>query len=124
MRSDGRLALDDPLGEGAAGPTGRGDPDRVEAGCDEEAGQLGRLAEEELVVGREALGSVVELADPRLRERRDPVHRTVHQDLEVLPVLVEQRELERVRDLRPATTQGLATGSKPPTSRPPTSSLT
>ena len=59
----------------------------------------GRLAEDELVVRREALGPVVELADPGLLEGRDAEHRALHQQREVVPVLLEQLELERVGDL-------------------------
>ena len=60
--------------------------------------QSGRLPHQELVVGRERLGTVVELADPGVREGGDPPHRLVHEHREVLPVLVEELELERVRD--------------------------
>ena len=90
---------DDPLGQRPAGPARGGDADRVEARRDEEVAHLRRLAQDELVVGGEALRSVVELAYPRLRQRRDAQHRAVHQHGEVLPVLLEQLELERVGDL-------------------------
>lgn len=48
--------------------------------------------------GVKALGAVVELADPRLGQDRETVDRALHEHLEVLPVLVEERELEGVRD--------------------------
>ena len=95
-----RLAVDDPLGQRSAGPARRRDADRVEAGPDEVAGQPGRLAQQELVVGREALGTVVELADPDVLQGGDALDGSVHEDREVVPVLVEELELERVRDLR------------------------
>ncbi len=91
-----RLARHDPLGQRPSRATGRRDADRVEARADEEAGQLGRLAEQELVVGSERLRAVVELPDPGLLERGDPEQRLVHQHREVLPVLREQLELEGV----------------------------
>ena len=92
-----RLALDDPLGEGPAGAATRRDPDRVEPGPDEEAPQIGRLAQDELVVGREALRAVVQLLQSGVLEGRDPVDGRFHQDAEVVPVLLEELELERVR---------------------------
>ena len=94
-----RLALDDPLGQRSPRSPGRGDADRVETGADEEPGDPRHLAEEELVVRREALGPVVELAHPGLGQHREPVDRAAHEDLEVFPVLVEQLELKRVGDL-------------------------
>ncbi len=94
-----RLPGDDPLGERTSGPTGRGDADRVEAGADEEAAQRRRLAEQELVVGGERLRAVVELADPGVLQRRDPAYGLVHQHREVVPVLLEELELERVRQV-------------------------
>ena len=86
----------DPFGQRAPGAAGGRDADRVEAGGDEEVPQLRRLAEDELVVRGEALRAVVEHLDPGLGEHRDPRDRAVHQDREVIPVLVEQLELERV----------------------------
>ena len=44
-------------------------------------------------------GPVVELPDPRLGQHRDAVHGLVHQHREVLPVLVEELELEGVRQV-------------------------
>ena len=93
-----RLALDDPLGQRAPRAAGGRDADRVEAGPDEEPVEPGRLPHEELVVGRERLGPVVELADAGVGEGRDPQQRLVHEHREVVPVLLEELELERVRD--------------------------
>ena len=59
----------------------------------------GDSPEDELVVGREALGPVVELADAGALEHGQAVHGALHEHREVLPVLVEQLELEGVRDL-------------------------
>lgn len=102
---------------------GRRNPDRVEASSDEEPLDPRDRAEEELVVRCEALRPVVELADADVGEDGQPMDRTAHEDLEVLPVLVEQLELERVgqlvwRDPR------LGDRFETPTSSPPTSSLT
>ena len=92
-----RLALDDPFGEGPSGTASRRDPDRVEPGPDEEALQVWRLAQDELVVGREALRAVVQLLQPGVLKDGDPVHRRFHEDAEVVPVLLQELELERVR---------------------------
>ncbi len=91
-----RLPLGDPLGQRPPGSARGCDADGVEAGPDEEVPQLRCLAEDELVVRGEALRAVVEHLDPGLGQRRDPLYRTVHQDLEVVPVFVEQLELEGV----------------------------
>ncbi len=96
---DRGLAIDDPLGQGPTRAAGRRDPDRVEAGADEETPDGRRLAEDELVVRREALGAVVELPDTGVAQCRYAHEGTVHQDREVVPVLVEQLELEGIRDL-------------------------
>ena len=93
-----RLAGDDPFGESASGTAGAGDTDRVEAGGEEQAGQLGRLAEDVLVVGREALRAVDERLDPGPLQRRHPRQRAFHDRPEMLPVLVQQREREAVGD--------------------------
>ena len=48
-----RLAAHDPLGDGLARPAAAGDAEGVEPGCDEEAVQAGRFAQDEVTVGRE-----------------------------------------------------------------------
>ena len=60
------LAADDPLGQRPASPTRRRNADGVEASSNEEISKFGCLTENELVVGGERLGSVVELLDPSL----------------------------------------------------------
>jgi hypothetical protein len=62
-----RFALHDPLGERLACAAGRGDAHRVEAAADVEVGKARRRADDEVVVGSERLGAVVELLDLRLR---------------------------------------------------------
>src|SRR5712692_9732784 len=91
-----RVAVDDPVGQRLARAARRGDADRVETGGDEEVPQLRRLAEDELVVRGEALRPVVQLLHAGRGQDRDPLDRAFHQDGEVLPVLGEQLELERV----------------------------
>jgi hypothetical protein len=95
----GRLAFDDPLGERTPGAPGGRDAHRVEPRADEEPTHLRRLAEEELVVRGEALGAVVELPDAGLLQGRNPEQCAVHEHREVVPVLLEQLELEGMRDL-------------------------
>ncbi len=99
VRSIVGLAADDPLRQRPARSAGGGDADRVEAGRDEEVADLGRLAQDELVVRGEALRPVVELLDAGGVQRGDAQQRVLHQNGEVVPVLVEQLELERVGDL-------------------------
>ena len=67
----GRLAARDPLGERLAGAAAGRDAERVEAAADVEALELGRLAEDEVAIGREALRPVDQLLDAGLGERRD-----------------------------------------------------
>jgi hypothetical protein len=95
----GRRTVDDPLRQRPPGAAGRGDAHRVEAGADEEVRALGRLAQDELVVRGEALGPVVELLEPGVFEIRNSQQRVLHEDLEVLPILLEELEFERVGDL-------------------------
>src|SRR6202044_921857 len=89
---EARLPLADPLGQGLARAARRRDAYRVEAGTNEEVPKLRSLAKDELVIRGEALRPVVELLDPGFGERGDPRDRALHQDREVLPVLVEQPE--------------------------------
>ena len=89
-----RLALHDPLGERLARASGRRDAHRVEAAADPDVLQSGRRAEDEVVVRGERFGTVVELLDLRGLERRDAVDRVFHQDLERIPVVRQQLELE------------------------------
>ena len=107
-----RVALDDPLGQGPARAARRGDADRVEAGRDEEVVYLRRFAQEELVVRGEALRAVVELLDAGLGQGRDPADGAVHQDGEVVPVLLQELELERVGQ-RVGCDPGLGLGLEP-----------
>ena len=59
-------AVDDPVGEHFAGTAGRLNADGVEAAREEQALQLGRLAEQVTIVGRERLGAVEEQLDAGL----------------------------------------------------------
>ena len=59
-----RLAGRDPLGERLAGAAAGRDAERVEAGADVEAAQLRRLAEDEVAIGREALGPLISCLTP------------------------------------------------------------
>ena len=68
----GGRSVDDPLGQCPPRPARRGDADRVEPGSDEEVGALRRLAEDELVVRREALRAVVELLETGALQGWDP----------------------------------------------------
>ena len=95
-----RLAAGDPLRDQAARAARVRDAGRVEARADEVAADLGRLAQDEVAVAGEALRPVEEHLDLRGLEARRAVDRVLHQDLELVPVLRQQLELEAVRDRR------------------------
>ncbi len=94
----GRFARHDPLGERASGAARRGDAERIEAAADVEACELRRLAEDEVAVGRERLRAVDQLLDARPLERRYAQQSLLHQRLEVIPVRIEQGEVEAIGD--------------------------
>ena len=70
---------------------------------------LGRLAEDEVAVRRERLRPVDHLLDAGLVERRDAHHRRGQVLLEMIPVVVEELELEIAPARRRAT--GFGSGS-------------
>ena len=82
-----------------AGPAGERHPRGVESGQHEVVIELRSQAHDEVVVGREALRAVIELLDAGVLHHRDPVHGVAQQDVELAPVLGQQLELERFRDL-------------------------
>ncbi len=93
------LALDDPLGGGAAHPRGSGDAVCAEPRGHEQARDLG-LAEDEVVVGREGLGAVDEAVDLHGLQRRDQRERALGDRLEPRPLLLQQAVVEVLRDRR------------------------
>src|SRR4029077_16153626 len=112
---EARLTLDDPIRPRPPGAARGRDAHGVEACPHEEVPQFWSLTENELVVWGEALRAVVELLDAGLGEHRYPRYRAVHEDCEVVPVLVEQPELERVGQLvRGDPWLGLPLESPPP----------
>ena len=118
---DRRIAADDPFGDQAPGAAGVGDTCRIEAGAHEVTVELRRFAEDEIAVQGEALRSVEQHLHLRGLEAGRAVYRVRHQDLELIPILGQQLEFEALGNR--GTFHGLATGSKPPITRPPTSSL-
>ena len=93
-----RLAAHDPFGERLAGPAPGGDAVGVEAGAEVKLFDLGRLAEDEVAVGGEGLGAVEHILDPGALERRHARERLLHERLEVVPVVVQQRIVEALGD--------------------------
>ena len=93
-----RFAAHDPLGERLAGPAAGGDAVGVEAGADVEVCNLGRLAKDEVAVGGEGFGAVEHILDPGPLERRHARERLLHERLEVVPVVVQQRIVEALGD--------------------------
>ena len=92
-----RLALGDPFGEHHAGAAARRDAEGVEAGADIDAAHLGGFAEDEVPVGGEALRAVDELLDAGRLHGRHAAHGELEQRLEMLEVVLEQLELEILR---------------------------
>ena len=88
-----RLALEDPLGHHAADPAGAREAVRAEAGRDEQPAHLA-LAQAELVVGGERLGSVDQAGDCDLVHHRHALARVGRDLLEARPVLLQQAAVE------------------------------
>ena len=88
-----RLALGDPLRHQLAHPARAREAVGAEAGGDEEAAH-GRLAEQELAVGRERLRAVDQLRDRHLVHHRHAAARVDRDLLEAVPVLLEQAAVE------------------------------
>src|SRR6476659_3185971 len=97
---DRRIAADDPFGHQPAGTAGVGDAGGVEASADEVTPELGRLAQNEIAVQREALRSVQQHFYLRGFQAGRAMYRIAHQDLELIPILAQQLELEAVRNGR------------------------
>ncbi len=102
-----RLAADDPFGEQLARAAAVGDAGGVESRGDEIIAHLGRLAEDEIAVRREALRAVEKRFHARFLQRRHPVDGVRHQRLELVPVFGQQLELEFLRDAVHAPGLGL-----------------
>ena len=93
------FAAHGPFGEGPAGAAARGDAEGVEAGADIHVGAFGRGTEDEIAVGREAFGAVDHLADAGGLEGRNARHGLFEVLGEMVPVVVEELELEGARDI-------------------------
>ena len=94
----GRRAARHPLGERHARPATGGYTEGIEARADEHAPDLGRLAEDEVAVGREAFGTVDERLDARFFHGRHTADGELKDRLEMIEVIVEELELEAVRN--------------------------
>ena len=102
------IALDDPVGHDPPHAAGAGDTVGAEAAGDEEAPDLGRLAEDELAVRGEGLGAVDQAHDLRAADRRHAAHRALHQRREALPVGRQEPVVEVARDPVEPPRRGLA----------------
>ena len=89
-----RLPFEHPFGERPADAAAARHAHGVHTATEEEPAKLGRLAEQETVVGGETLGAVQQHARLGVMQRRDAVQRPFHDRLEVVPVLVQQVEGE------------------------------
>ena len=95
---DARVAVHDPVGHDAADATAAENSDRVEARSDEVVVELGRLADDGLEVGREALGPAEEFLDARLEGDGHAAHRLLQVGPHAVPVGRDLAEGEVVRD--------------------------
>ncbi len=95
-----RLAADDPFRDQPARPARIGDSRRVEPRADKIARDFRRLAQNEIAVAGETLGAVQQHLDFCGLETGRAVDRVFHQDLELVPVLRKQLELEVVGNTR------------------------
>ena len=87
------FAGEDPLGDQLAHAAGAGQAVGAEAGRHEKSADL-RLAEAELVVGRERLRAIDQASDLDVLHVRDPAGRVARQFFEPRPVLLEQAAVE------------------------------
>src|SRR5207248_7246035 len=104
---EARLPIDDPFRHRPAHPPGTGDPVGAESGRDKEPANA-RLAEDELVVGREGLRSIDQLDDIAVLERGDPLDGVLRKWFEARPVLREQTIVEIAGDAVEAPGGGIA----------------
>ena len=86
---DGRLALDDPLGQLPPGAARRRDAEAVPFGQPEIL-DAPRRPDDRVAVRRVGDGAVVDLLDPHFGERRHPVHRGLDVRHEAVDVFLEQ----------------------------------
>ncbi len=93
-----RVALVDPLGDGAAGAGGPGDAHRVHAAGHEEIGHQRRFAQHEGVVRGEALRADLEMPDLGRLQVRKALETAFHERFELGPVLGQLGELPDFRD--------------------------
>src|SRR5438094_6247156 len=94
---EARLAVDDPFRHRLAHPPGTCDPVGTEAGRDKEPANA-RLAEDELVVGREGLRSIDQLDHIAVLERGDALDGVLRKRFEARPVFGQQAIVEIAGD--------------------------
>ena len=114
-------AVDDPVREHAAEAAAGEDADRVEPRGDEVVLQLGRLADDRLQVGREALRAAEELPHAGLERDRARAASPSRRTGPCGPSRAGSRRTRSPRARR-STFHGAQTGSNRPIIRPPTSS--
>ena len=93
---EGRRPLGDPFGKRHSGPAARGNPERVEACTDKEPRLFRRLAEDEIAIGREALGAIDQLLDTCRLQGGHTRQGAFHHRREMVEIAVEQLEGKRV----------------------------
>src|SRR5437762_2882605 len=89
-----RFAVDDPFRDQPAGATCVRNAGRIETGANEIAAELGRFAQNEITVKREAFRTVQKELDLGGLETRRTVNGVLHQDFELIPIFRQQLEFE------------------------------
>src|SRR5262249_56392018 len=93
---EGWLTVGDPFGKRHAGAAAGRDAEGVKASAHKDAANLGRLAEDEIAIRREAFRAVDEFLDARPLHSRNPADGELEQRLEMLEVIFEKLELKAV----------------------------
>ena len=91
-----RMAVDDRVGEVHARAAAAGDADRIHAAAEEQAAGLRGFAEHEHAVRGKAFRPVQQHPDLCGFQRRQPVQGVLHYRLEMVPVLGQEAEFERL----------------------------
>ncbi len=94
----GRLAARDPFGQGLARPAAGNDAEGIEARADKKSRHPRRFAQNKVPVGGEGFGPVDQGLDSGRLQRRDARDGRFHRRAELVPIGIEQGEMESLGD--------------------------